>query len=51
MTSEDSMTPNLKKQLAQIYSEVNQAIYISGVHQQKIEILENKILIYAQTLS
>jgi uncharacterized protein YbcI len=42
------MNPNFKKQLAQLYNEINQEIYSSGVQKQKIDIVDNKIIIFAQ---
>ncbi|MED4206402.1 Na-translocating system protein MpsC family protein [Neobacillus mesonae] len=39
---------NLKKDVAQLYNRVNQEIYGVGVKKQRIEISQNKLLIFAQ---
>lgn len=43
------MNQSLKKQLSQLYNEVNQEIYSTGVSKQKIDIQDDRIVIYAQT--
>lgn len=43
------MNISFKKQLSQLYNEVNQEIYSAGVSKQKIDIQENRIVIFAQT--
>ncbi|WP_445491420.1 Na-translocating system protein MpsC family protein [Niallia sp. 03133] len=43
------MNRNFKKQLAAIFNETNQEIFNTGVHNQKIEIMGNKVLIIAST--
>ncbi|MFT8322912.1 MAG: Na-translocating system protein MpsC family protein [Bacillus sp. (in: firmicutes)] len=43
------MNRNFKKQLAAIFNETNQDIFNTGVHNQKIEIVGNKVLIMAST--
>ncbi|HWO96575.1 MAG TPA: Na-translocating system protein MpsC family protein [Bacillus sp. (in: firmicutes)] len=43
------MNSSFKKQLSQLYNEVNQEIYSAGVSRQKIDILDNRIVIFAQT--
>jgi uncharacterized protein YbcI len=40
---------NLKKDIAQLYNKVNQEIYGVGVKKQRIEISQNKLLIFAQS--
>lgn len=39
---------SLKKSLAQLYNQINQEMYGVGVREQKIEILDNKIIIFGQ---
>lgn len=46
---ETRMSSSFKKQLSQLYNEVNQEIYSTGVNKQKIDILDNRIVIFAQT--
>lgn len=43
------MNASFKKQLSQLYNEVNQEIYSTGVSKQKIDIAENRIVIFAET--
>ncbi|MEM1502517.1 Na-translocating system protein MpsC family protein [Domibacillus sp. 8LH] len=43
------MNASFKKQLSQLYNEVNQEIYSTGVSKQKIDVVENRIVIFAQT--
>lgn len=43
------MSSSFKKQMSQLYNEVNQEIYSTGVNKQKIDILDNRIVIFAQT--
>ncbi|WP_078412123.1 Na-translocating system protein MpsC family protein [Priestia abyssalis] len=43
------MNSSFKKQLSQLYNEVNQEIYSAGVSKQKIDIVDNRIVIFAQT--
>lgn len=43
------MDSSFKKQLSQLYNEVNQEIYSVGVSKQKIDIQDNRIVIFAQT--
>lgn len=43
------MDHTCKKKLATLFNETNKEIFSVGVHEQKIEILENKILILART--
>lgn len=38
-----------KKQLAILYNEVNQEIFSVGVHDQKVDIVDNKVIILART--
>jgi uncharacterized protein YbcI len=40
--------PSLKKDIAQLYNKVNQEIYGVGVKKQRIEISQNKLMIFAQ---
>lgn len=43
------MNSSFKKQLSQLYNEVNRDIYSIGVNKQKIDIQDNRIVIFAQT--
>ncbi|MGM0877732.1 MAG: hypothetical protein ACQEWV_24080 [Bacillota bacterium] len=43
------MNSSYKKQLSQLYNEVNQEIYSTGVSKQKIDIQDDRIVIFAQT--
>ncbi|MBT2755797.1 DUF2294 family protein [Mesobacillus foraminis] len=43
------MSTSFKKRLSQLYNEVNQEIYSIGVSKQKIDMLDNRIVIFAQT--
>ncbi|MEW9673129.1 Na-translocating system protein MpsC family protein [Ammoniphilus sp. 3BR4] len=43
------MNASFKKQLSQLYNEVNQEIYSAGVSKQKNDIADNRIVIFAQT--
>lgn len=43
------MNASFKKQLSQLYNEVNQEIYSTGVSKQKIDVVDNRIVIFAQT--
>ncbi|HWO96566.1 MAG TPA: Na-translocating system protein MpsC family protein [Bacillus sp. (in: firmicutes)] len=43
------MERSIKKQLATLYNEVSKEIFSTGVHDQKIHIVEDKILILART--
>lgn len=43
------MEHSFKKKLATLYNEVSQEIFSVGVHEQKIDVIGNKILIVART--
>lgn len=40
---------SFKRQLSQLYNDLNQEIYSTGVSQQKVDIHDNCIVIFAQT--
>jgi uncharacterized protein YbcI len=42
------VTNSLKKDIAQLYNEINQEIFGLGVRKQRIEIIDNKIIIFGQ---
>lgn len=41
-------SPTLKKDIAQLYNRINQEFYATGVKKQRIEIFEDKVIIFAQ---
>ncbi|MGM0876959.1 MAG: Na-translocating system protein MpsC family protein [Bacillota bacterium] len=43
------MDRSIKKKLATLYNEISKEIFSIGVHDQKIDIVDNKILILART--
>ncbi|MCD1163392.1 Na-translocating system protein MpsC family protein [Peribacillus frigoritolerans] len=43
------MNSSFKKQLSQLYNDINQEIYSAGVSKQTIDIQDNRIVIFAQT--
>lgn len=44
-----SVNSSFKRKLSQLYNGVNQEIYSAGVNKQKIDILDNCIIIFVQT--